>query len=139
MAESSLAVQDQAGREVGVRYSRMVANSVAVMEVVDRTNELPRKVVELVNEKGAVVEVREELVQPDGMPDAVFHLHRDAFKADKDVPFYLKAHRNRVELAQRIAGDRNNAPPELAKLVISVVQAPRKEYEVIDVTPVEGK
>lgn len=139
MAESSLAVQDQAGREVGVRYSRLVARSLAVMEIVARTNELPREEREVVNDKGVVVGTRTVLVRPPDMPEPVFNLHQDAFKADKDVPFYLKADRNRLELAQRIAGDRNNAPPELAKLVISVVQAPRKEYEVIDVTPVEGK
>jgi len=97
-----------------------------VLDVVDRTYEIPR------DEVG-------RLERPPGLSDAEWNLHCDAMLPSKDRPTYLQVHINRVELAHKIAGDRSAAPPELAKMVVQVLEQPKREYEVIDVTPEETK
>ena len=104
--------------QVAQAFGRLVAKSVAVVEVVDRTYEIPR------DEAG-------ELVRPDGMKDADWNLHCDAMKTGKNVPVYLTSHLNRVELAQKIAGHRGEAPPIAAYVVHTVAM---QKYPVVDVS-----
>jgi hypothetical protein len=113
--------QDKAVADVVTRFARMVGHSVEVMEKVGRTNELSR---------GSYG----ELVRPPEMSEADFNLHKDAMQPPKDVPFYLRCHANRVELGQRISGERTNAPPEIARKVVRVLEVSKpREYDVIDV------
>lgn len=125
MAEKSIAATDvqAVAKAMADKWQRMLGHSVDVMDKVERTYELPRD-----KKTGA-------LVRPPGMSDADWNLHNDAMLPNKAMPVYLGAHMTRVLTAQRIAGDRGSAPAELAKLVIEVKQAPRREYEAIDVTP----
>jgi hypothetical protein len=97
----------------------MVANSVKVVETADRTHEIPR------DKDGA-------LKRPDGMTDAEWNIHQDAMCSQKSVPVYLANHMRRVELAQKLAGDRTNDLPRLAKLVVRAVE--ERKYPTIDVT-----
>src|SRR5512133_2160195 len=112
---------EKAIAEVAVRFARMVAKSVEVMETVDRTYELPR-------------DVDGSLVRPAGMSEPEFNLHKDSMLPAKQVPFYLASHRTRIETAQKIAGDRASAPQEIARRVVKVLELPKRDYEVIDVT-----
>jgi len=121
------AIDKKLTEDIGTRYSRMVADSVSVMAIVDRTWQIPR------DEKTG------ELEQPVDVTDEEFNLHRDAMKGRRDVPFYLLSHQARVQLAHRIAGDRASAPAELAKYVVRALAQPRREYEVIDVSVKEDK
>lgn len=123
--DKALTANDPAlGREIGLRFSRMVADSVDVVSVADQAYKLK-------------VGTDGKLEGPPGATPEQLTIMQHALLPNKEVPTYLARHYGRVELAHKIAGDRSNAPPELARLVISVVQAPRREYDVIDVTPEE--
>jgi hypothetical protein len=112
------------GQVLGLRFCKMVERSAANMEVIGKTPEIARN-----TKTGA-------LIRPEGMTDAEWNLCCDAMRSNKDVPFYLLCDAKRVETAYKIAGDRANAPQELARLVVHLVKGPPKEYGTIDVTPV---
>jgi hypothetical protein len=111
---------ERIGKDLALRFAGIVEKSVAVMEVVGRTYEVPR------DNDGF-------LVRPDGMSESEFNLHCDAMLPGNKVPFYLQCDRARVELAHRLAGERANAPSKIAELVVRVLERAPVEYPIIDV------
>lgn len=138
MAESSLAERKESvAKDIGARFAATVERALTIMEVVSTTNELPRREMPVLNKEGDQVGVMVELVRPNSMSDAVFHIHQDAMKSEREAPFYLKVARGRVDLAHRIAGDRSNAPQAIAALVVRKLDLPKREYPVLDITEVK--
>jgi hypothetical protein len=120
------ALEKKLTQDIGVRYAGMIADSVEVMAIADRTWQQPR------NAKTGKIE------QAIGVTDEEFNIYVDAMKSRREVPFYLLAHQARVQLAHRIAGDRAAAPQQIAKYVVKGLEGPKREYPVIDVTPKTG-
>lgn len=123
MPDQSLALLPPVEKAIAQRFGKMVARSLDVLEVVDRTNELPRD-----SKTGA-------LIKPPGMDDATFHLHCDAMVSNRNMPAYLASHMRRAELAQKIAGDKSGDLPKIAVAVVHTWQP--REYETVDVTVVD--
>jgi hypothetical protein len=119
MPDDSLTKQSKLAEDIGVRYSRMISHSVEVMAVADRAF--------------LAVGTDGKLAQPPGTSDSDFVIMQHALLPTKHVPFYLLAHRDRVHLAHRIAGDRSAAPPQLAKYVVKGLEKQERSYPVIDV------
>jgi hypothetical protein len=103
----------------------MVAASVAVVEVTDKTHTLARD------------NVTGELIRPMGMSDADWNLHCDAMRSARNAPVYLVEHYKRVETAQKIAGARGGDLPPVAGYVLHLME--KKVYDIVDVTVVEEK
>ena len=106
-------------REIAHRFARLTNHSADVVEVADRTYTIPR--------------VDGVLMRPEGMSEAEWNIHQDAMASSRNMPGYLAAHFRRVELAQKIAGERRADLPPIAGFVVHLVQ--QKQYDVVDVTP----
>jgi hypothetical protein len=128
VADTDLATAPE--QQIATRWNKMVSDSTNVVSVADRTYELPR------DEYGYLVRP----MGPDGkstMSDAMWNLHCDAMKSNRNVPVYLAEHYKRVETSQKIAGARGGDLPPVAGYVLHVWE--KKQYPVVDVTVNEEK
>jgi hypothetical protein len=117
---TAIAVPSPEERDIARQFGKLVEKSVEVIRVVDRTHEVSR------GEDG-------RLIRPEGMSDADWNLHTDAMQSQRNLPAYLASHMRRVELAQKIAGERATDLPPIAIAVVHTFEP--KRYDVIDVTP----
>jgi hypothetical protein len=114
-----------AEEQVAVRIGRMASTSMAVVQVADRTHEIPRD-----PETGA-------LMRPQGMSDADWNIHCDSMRSARNAPLYMVEHYRRVETAQKLAGLKGAELPKIAQYVVNVTMQERPKYPVIDVAPIE--
>lgn len=128
MADDSLAKKERLAGDIGIRYSRLVEQSVDMMELCGRA-------AEILDEEG-----KEREVPPAKFTTAELNILRHALRPSKDVPFYMRCAKDRTDLALRIAGDRANAPQQIARYVVTVAEPEKpREYPVLDVTPGEDR
>jgi hypothetical protein len=117
MASTDLATVPE--QQIARRFGKMVEASADVVDIADRTHKISR------GKDGA-------LVRPEGMSDAEWNIHCDAMQSERNAPIYLKAHYQRVETAQKIAGARGAELPPVAGYVLHLME--RKVYPTVDVT-----
>jgi hypothetical protein len=124
MAESSLIRMEEDGEQIATEIAKLAKNAVEVVSIAGRTYQVPR------DENG-------HLVRPDNMTDEQWHLHVDAMQPARSAPLYLTEAYRRVETTHRIVGGDPTEMPRIAGIVGVLIR--RRDYPVIDVTPIEDK